>query len=96
MKRWLPLVNHSSRSDLSGGQVPENPEEEDASSRALQKTCSPKASGRHSIKGSVLNSPFHHYEVHMGCVFILFSPAVSILFPLRKESFVSGPVWRLW
>lgn len=94
--RLITFVKHSPRSDLSGGQMPENPEEEDASSGALQRICSPKSGRRYWIKGSVLRQQIWALWGSHGMCSILFSPAVSILFPLRKESFVFGLVWRLW
>lgn len=42
------------------------------------------------------NNRFHHCEVHMGCVFILFFPTVSIFFPPRKGSFVFDLVPTRW
>lgn len=42
------------------------------------------------------NNRFHHCEVHMGCVFVLFSPTVSIFFPPRKGSFVFDLVPTRW
>lgn len=81
--RGLPSVNHSPRSDLSLGQVSENPEE-DASSRARLRTCSPKTGRRHAIKGSVLQQQISSLRGSHGlCVCLVSACSFNPLSPQK-------------
>lgn len=81
--RLITFVKHSPRSDLSGGQMPENPEEEDASSGALQRICSPKSGRRYWIKGSVLRQQIWSlWGSHGMCFYFVFPCSFN---PLSSE-----------
>lgn len=91
--RGLPSVNHSPRSDLSHGQVPENPEE-DASSRARLRTCSPETGRRRAIKGSVLQQQISSLRGSHGLCVCLVSPCSFNPISPQKGIFCVWP--HLW